>query len=162
MDWLDLVLKISTLVGGVLAIVGGAIAIATFRRSAKLKRAEWLYNLYTRFYETQNYKEVRRILDYEPEPELTQLRKSVEPGANDKLAEDLVDYLNFFEFVASLWKLGQLCQREILMLFEYYLKRIQDHQFVVGFVRGQGFESLAELLEQIPRPRSEKGIDTRD
>jgi len=143
MEWIDLVLKSST-------VVGGVIALATFWRSAKLKRAEWLYNLHVKFYEASNYKAIRRILDYEPPAELTRLRETIERGANDDLAEALVDYLNFFEFVASLWKLKQLSEREIMMLFEYYLRRIRDHQFVLTFVQQEGFESLGELLKKLP------------
>jgi hypothetical protein len=60
-------------------------------------------------------------------------------------------------FVASLWKLKQLSQREILMVFEYYLRLIHDHQFIFHFVREQGFESLTELLEQLPKRKSEEG-----
>lgn len=144
---IDPVLKVSTFVAGVIAII-------TFRRSVRLKRAEWLYNLHAKFYETPNYKRTRRILDYEPPEELNQLRKCIEEGGDDDLSEALVDYLNFFEFVASLWKLKQLSQREIFMLFEYYLRRINDHQFVVCFIREEGFESLSELLKRVPKDKS--------
>ena len=145
-----MVLKVSTVIGGLTAVAGGLTALVTFRRSARLKRAEWLYNLHVKFYEAANYKPIRRILDYEPSAELTRLRETIEKGANDDLAEALVDYLNFFEFVASLLKLKQLSEREILMLFEYYLRRIRDHPFVVAFVQQEGFESLAELLNKLP------------
>ena len=92
---IDLVLKLLTIVGGVVAVV-------TFLRSAKLKRSEWLYNLHNKFYEPDTYKRVRRILDYEPQVELSALKRSIEEGLDDDLAEALVDYLNFFEFVAGL------------------------------------------------------------
>lgn len=77
------------------------------------------------------------------------MEESTKRGVETDLTEALVDYLNFFEFVASLWKLKQLSRREILMLFEYYLKRINDHQFVVGYIEKEGFESLAELLKSV-------------
>ena len=51
-------------------------------------------------------------------------------------------------------KLKQLSQDEIFMLFEYYLQRIHDHDFVVAFIRKEGFESLADLLEWLPKRKS--------
>jgi hypothetical protein len=48
MTWFDLVLKIS-------AILGGALAILTFWRTAKVRRAEWLSNLHAKFFEGASY-----------------------------------------------------------------------------------------------------------
>ncbi len=61
-----------------------------------------------------------------------------------------MDYLNFFEYIASLSRLGQLSQPEILMLFEYYLRLASDREFVRKFIREQGFENLELLLSKIP------------
>src|SRR5207247_10403339 len=56
------------------------------------------------------------------------------PSLHDALpiSEPFVLYLNFFEFVASLWKLEQLSLREIKMLFQYYIELFdgEDLQFV--------------------------------
>ena len=99
------------------ALAGGWITVATYRRNAGQKRAEWLYNLHAKFYESGNYKHIRRVLDYEPHPEFDHLEKGLATGGKDDLVEELVDYLNFFEFVASLWKLNQLELGEISMFF---------------------------------------------
>lgn len=62
------------------------------------------------------------------------------------LVEDFVDYLNFFEFVASLRRLGQLKTTEISMLFDYYLRLLCRHEFVRDYIRRHGFEGLDTLL----------------
>src|SRR5882724_804001 len=89
------------------AVVAPVIALFTYRKNAKTKRAEWLSTLHARFFESSNYKRIRGIVDYEL-PELATLRECVTSGGYDELVELFVDYLNFFEFIASLWKLGQL------------------------------------------------------
>jgi len=110
-------------------------------------RAEWLDGLYTRFYEQSQYKRMRRVLDYEIEPALGTLRKAIEEGDGSDATEELVDYLNFFEFLGSLKEMGQLSEREISMMFEYYVTRLNDHPFIVRFAETQGFERLSAMLK---------------
>ncbi len=58
--------------------------------------------------------------------------------------EPLVDYLNFFEFVASLWKLRQLKIKEVEMMFEYYIRNLAEKPEIVRFIEREGFERLRE------------------
>ncbi len=146
MLYLDTILKFSGLVGGILALV-------TFWRNAKLKRAEWLYQLHAKFYESTSYKGIRHTLDYQPDPGFANLRLAVTEGGHEELAEAFVDYLNFFEFVASLWKMGQLGLHEVAMIFEYYLLNLKSHEFVMEFIKGNGFENLEALIARLSRTR---------
>ncbi len=150
------ILDVSTLIGGVIAVVGGVTAVVTFTKNAKLKRAEWLYNLHAKFYESPTYKPMRRIIDYAPQAEIGRLEASLTQGGDDELAESLVDYLNFFEFIASLWKLNQLKLREVAMVFEYYVLRLRDHEFVMTFIETEGFESLSELIDRLAGRKAQK------
>lgn len=104
--------------------------------------------MHAKFFESENYKKIRRILDYQTEPEFSRLRQAALDGTYDELVEELVDYLNFFEFVASLERLGQLKQREISVLFQYYLSLLRKHDFVRDYIRTQGFEDLQRLLDK--------------
>jgi hypothetical protein len=133
----------------VVSIVGGLVAVVTYRRDVDRRRAEWLMSFYEKFYEEPRYKKVRFLLDYRP-PEYEEMRRVVESGEADERADQLVDYLNFFEFVASLWKLGQVSLGDVRMLFEYYLNNLRSHKWVREFVKTQGFESLDEILNRIP------------
>ncbi|MEK7409029.1 MAG: hypothetical protein AAB225_28530 [Acidobacteriota bacterium] len=67
-----------------------------------------------------------------------------EDGA-DPQVEQLVDYLNFFEFTAHLWRSKQLDLDEIDGLFNYYLENLTKHHFVSEFLT-KGFEALSDLL----------------
>lgn len=144
----DFVRVILQLVG----IVAPIVALVTYRRNARIKRAEWLSSLHAKFFETANYKAIRSILDYAP-PQLNTLREGVEQGGSDELVESFVDYLNFFEFIASLWKLDQLRLNEVAMLFRYYLENLASHAFITNFIAEQGFENLKELLAALNSDR---------
>jgi hypothetical protein len=60
----------------------------------RTNRAEWLSTLHAKFFESTNYKNIRHILDYQPE-EFHTLRDCVAKGGSDQLVEAFVDYLNF-------------------------------------------------------------------
>jgi hypothetical protein len=120
----------------VVSIVGGIVAVVTYRRDANRRRAEWLMSFYEKFYEEERYKRVRYILDYKP-GEYADLKQALESGNADERVEAIVDYLNFFEFVASLWCLGQISLRDVRMLFQYYLENLESHDWLRRFVREQ-------------------------
>jgi hypothetical protein len=128
------------------AAIGGGFSICIYWKTAKTRRAEWLYSLYAKFYEDAFCKRIRVLLDYRPEEELNRLYRGLDEGSCPELCEQLVDYLNFFEFIGSLWTMRQLTINEIKMLFDYYLKLIPSHKPVMVFVETQGFENLQRLL----------------
>jgi hypothetical protein len=131
-----------------------AIAVYQYRRSIKLKKAEWIESLHTKFFESKSYKRIRRILDHDTCAEFSLLRSAITESSDatesTKLSEKFVDYLNFFEFIASLPKFVQLEDWEISVLFDYYLRLLKKHEFVTHFIRTEGFENLAALLERWP------------
>ena len=97
--------------------------------------------MFEKFYESDHYKDIRSKIDS------TTIQQDV--SGNSQLEEKLVDYLNFFEFIASLWKLKQLKKNEVLMLFDYYLKNINRLDFLKLYIRNYGFENLAAFLKEI-------------
>jgi hypothetical protein len=127
------------------AIVAGTIAIGTYRRNARIKRAEWLSNLHSKFFETGTYKRIRGILEAKDQ-QFVALRQALSDNQTNEDVELFVDYLNFFEFVGSLRELGQLSAEEIDRLFDYYLKQLADEPVIRQFVETQGFESLRDLF----------------
>lgn len=129
-------------------ILGGGWALWTYQKEARLKRAQWLHTLYASFFESDRFKRIRYILDYEP-AEAQRLYDDLGSNEGDDLSEALVDYLNFFEFVCALESLGQLKQREIEMIFDYYLRLILQRPVVVKFVESDGFENLSEMLTRM-------------
>jgi hypothetical protein len=146
---ITIIKDVVTIAASVVAVVTVLIAIRNYQNSVRQRRAEWLDKLYERFYEKEHYKEIRRILDYRPEVDFQNLQRALSGQTVDhQVCENFVNYLNFFEHVASLWRLNQLSQTEMLMLFEYYLRLLRKIDFVWTFIQNNGFESLTLLLQQ--------------
>ena len=90
-----------------------------------------MQSLYERFYERDTYKDVRRWIDF------GMLEKELANDEDHKREEKLADYLNFFEFIATLEKMKQLSLSEIKMLFAYYIKCIKDSPFCMDYTQNQ-------------------------
>ncbi|MGH7718544.1 MAG: hypothetical protein ACREON_06845 [Gemmatimonadaceae bacterium] len=145
MDW-SILAEIIKVLAGIVAVFGAPLAYVTYRRSVRTKRAEWLVSLHEKFFETDRYAQIRRILDYRPEPEYAELVRAVAVGAHHPLVDELYRYLNFFELLASLRQLGQISDEEIVGLFDYDLRLLKHHPFILETLVPQGFERLSELL----------------
>jgi len=145
LDFLQALVLVGTL-------VGGGFTVFTYWRNSRLQRAQWLSSLHEKFFEQAHYKTIRRIIDYE-EPELTTIKEALRTDTDHELTESLVDYLNFFELIGSLWKLKQLSFEEIALGFAYYLERLLDFDFLMNFIRRSGFENLDALLAEVKRRR---------
>lgn len=153
MDW-SLTADAVKTVAATMAIVGGALALFQFWRANRTKRAEWLASLHGQFFEMERYSRVRRALDYALEPDYSTLKAAVGSEQPHELADELYRYLNFFEFLAGLRQLGQISKREIRILFDYDLKMLRRHDFVLAVLQPQGFEQLHELLRSSDLGRS--------
>jgi len=68
------------------------------------------------------------------EDSVRRLRGALQNHTEESLEEKLVDYLNFCEFIASLWKLRQLPIKEIQMMFEYYIRRLESYDFILEYL----------------------------
>lgn len=130
-------------------VIGAVMALMTYRRDAKLRRSEWLYRLYQQFYENDRFDPVRRILDYEPEEEIRQLSTDIDNMDGTDSHEAFVDYLNFFEFIAVQLKNKNIRRDEVLDMFDYYIRRLGDHAFVVSYMRTYGYENLDHLVTSL-------------
>jgi acyl carrier protein len=134
-----------------LTVIGIWLSWKTFSANQRIRRAEWLRSLFEKFYESQNYKEVRRWLDFEDllqkelGNDITHIRNDEEHLKEEKLA----DYLNFFEFIAALEKLKQLSLTEIKLLFAYYLEKIKQTAVCVDYIQAGNYRNLSNLLERI-------------
>jgi len=134
---------ILTVLANIFTIVGGLAVLFAFfqyRSNSRLERARWLASLYEKFYEKENLKKVREILDTE----------AANPSEIDALIADeppeFTDYLNFFEFVAILGKSQQLKPDEIEDLFRYYLDCLENSPKIREYIAAKGYEHLDKLL----------------
>lgn len=144
MNW-QLAADIAT---ALVAVVGGSSAYFTYRRSVRTKRAEWLASLHEKFFETERYAHVRRVLDYPEEPRYTELAKAVAAGTYLPLADEFYRYLTFFELMASLRELVRFRMRRYSAYLSTILDCFTKHRFILDALPVQGFERLPKLLQQ--------------
>jgi hypothetical protein len=138
-DLIDLLFKI-------ISAIGVIIAVITYWRNVSVKKAEWLWNLYQKFFENEQHKTIRRYLVYKPE-RFEKLFDSNITEDDEVLIEKVDDFLNFFEFIASLKKLRQINEKEIDMMFDYYLTAIGENVHLKGYIETEGFENLTLLIK---------------
>ena len=128
---------------GVVAVVGIVLtALNVFRefQESRRNRVKWMQTLFEKFYEQVQYKTMRKKIDH---GELT-----ISTLAASSEEEELVDYLNFFEFIASLNARGHIKREEIYMLFGYYLDQLRSHQVIKPYIdnKANGFDRLRDML----------------
>ena len=70
---------------------------------------------------------------------------------DEALLRKLDDYLNFFEFIAYLWKRKELTGQEVRAVFDYSLGTIAGDAAVLEYIRQNqwGYEGLRELLDRM-------------
>lgn len=134
---------VATIVGGIAAFVvalSAGFAFWQYRRSVRTQRAQWLLNLFERFYEKETYREARRDLDWNGGKGI---RAAIQTDEYDPLEERWTDYLNFFEFVAYLRELGELSEADTTAMFEYWLRQLQGFR---DYMKHNGYDKLDALL----------------
>lgn len=139
------VVDLLALLGGVL---GGGFALLIYRRDVTAKRTDWLYQIFSDFYEKENYKTIRRILDYRDGEDYERLQAEAARNASTDLHEKLADYLNFFEFVIGLQRRRRISRDELCWLFNYYIECIAAQPWLVAYVHRFGFEQICAELHR--------------
>jgi hypothetical protein len=119
-----------------------ALGALAYWRNSRLERARWLASLYAKFYEALDLKMIREILDCSAANSPEVLKLVEEQDAR------FTDYLNFFEFMAYLRACGQLSQKDVAALFDYYIRVLSKHDGVRKYVLDDrnGYGYLKRLL----------------
>lgn len=115
--------------------------------SLKVKRGEWIKSLFEKFYEQEKFKEVRKEIEYNRIKAFL-LLDSKGMACNETNEELLVDYLNFFELLATLIKNKYIKKNEVVDLFSYYLNLLKQDAFVMRYIEQFGFKNLNILLNE--------------
>lgn len=149
--------------GSFLALSGGFVALFTYLQTQKIKRLEWLLQLFHRYMDEKKFRRIRYIIVFRVQPEYTQLRDLMQHRAERKvdrpvsefdnsLIMDMDDYLNFFELIATLWKKQELRRSEIETLYHDYIKYLWQIDFTHAYITNWGFESLTRLATELFGP----------
>lgn len=148
-SWND-ALDAAEIFGGFIVLLTGLIGlratISTYKQSVRQNKTKWLNSLHEKFYILEHFKKIRDELDWHPE----NISKAIKSGKSI-IESHLVDYLNFFEFIAILEKEGGLNIEEISMMFGYYLDNLLFNPDIVLYLKEQGFEKLIYLLDKMEK-----------
>lgn len=149
-DRLDLALKG---VAGSFVVVSFFVTALTYYKNSHYEKSKWLNQLYEKFFETSVYSDIRELLDYNSSPneKYARLKDIIErkSDSESKLQEQLVVYLNFFEYIATLWKTGQISERDVHMMFGYYIKNLEKHGWLMDFAKQNEFKNLPRLIAAV-------------
>ena len=115
--------------------------------SLKVKRGEWIKSLFEKFYEEDRFKKIRKEIEYETIRSFLAI-DSKEVASNKENEELLVDYLNFFELLATLIKNKHIRKNEVFDLFSYYLNLLKKDIFIRRYVEQFSFKNLNALLNE--------------
>ncbi len=124
------------------AILAAIGSLWQYRRNSRRERTRWLFDLYQRFWEQKTLRGMRIRVDVGD-------TGFVKEDKDLDLLGELDDYLNFFEFIAFLWKRRELKLEEVRALFEYPLQTIARDEAVLGYVRRYSYDELAGLLTEL-------------
>ena len=134
------IVQMASYTAGAIAAVS---AYRVYRHNARLQRATWVSSLYTKFFEQPALKLVRDRIDCGAD----------DPAIGEMVREEpaeLTDYLNFFEFVAYLYRVHQLTRDDVEALFGYYLACLKKHRTLHNYIQSpeKGYEYLRSLLRE--------------
>jgi hypothetical protein len=144
---LETIVKIAQIFAYIVAGISFLVAFFTYRNNNKIKRGEWLKSLFEKFYEGDMFSKIRKEIDYGRLESYLNLNVNNEP-LNEGNEEELVNYLNFFEFIATLIKEGHLEKDEVKQMFRHYLKEINKNIFLKDYLVKYDFENLSVLLKE--------------
>jgi hypothetical protein len=140
-------------IGGLIVVVSAFIGLLTYWENKQLEKTKWLSQLHDKFFVDNKYSDMRILLDYKiPNQDYENLKTSFPDKTNfsfHQLQEKLVEYLNFFEFIATLKKRKQLKDDDINMMFGYYISHLDDHKWIVNSIKDGGFDNLPKLIADI-------------
>lgn len=154
---MQVLLRYLPAIGTVVGLITAGLAYRTYYRQARLERLKWLQQLYDSFYNSERYKPVRQIIDFDDMAEVLSLLQKSDyecrqlPEKQRNLLDQFTDYLNFFEWIAFLeWK-RQLNFKDIDVMFNYYLKRVVEidnkHENQISkYMSSSGYEQFRRLL----------------
>ncbi len=144
---------IASVVTALSFIVASVIALISLRINNRLRRTDLLNNLFEKFFYDSKYAEIRKKIDYSGKHKdlMKQLEDALADRNNEVLEEKCVDFFNFFEFIAVLWKLKQLKIIEIKYMFEYYVKMLDNNIHTRKYLEDNGFENLLDLINEIKK-----------
>ncbi|HPN06802.1 MAG TPA: hypothetical protein PK050_13415 [Hyphomonadaceae bacterium] len=136
------------------ALLAGLFGLFRYLRSERMRQTEQVRELYRMFFESDRYRRIRFVLANPDSPEFAALQTELAtPGMPKALEGELIDLLNFFEFVSGLTRRGLVSRRDIDWMFASFVRRVVGVDFVRDYVLRSDFQELRDAAKQAQRQR---------
>ena len=150
--WSQFVRDWATALTFVAALLAGLFGLFRYLRSERMRQTEQVRELFAMFFDNTRYRRIRFVLDNPDTPEFATLKAELEtPGMPRELEGELIDLLNFFEFVTGLTRRGLVARKDIDWMFANFIDRVVGVDFVRAYILRQQFDELAVLCRKVER-----------
>ena len=136
----------------VAALLAGLFGLFRYLRSERMRQTEQVRELYRMFFESDRYRRIRFVIANPESPEFVALKTELAtPGMSKALEGELIDLLNFFEFVSGLTRRGLVSRRDIDWMFAGFIDRVVAIDFVRDYVLRHDFDELHDACRRAER-----------
>lgn len=137
------------------ALLAGLFGLFRYLRSERMRQTEQVRELYRMFFESDRYRRIRFVLANADAPEFAALKAELStPGMPKALEGELIDLLNFLEFVSGLTRRGLVARRDIDWMFANFIERVVAVDFVRAYVLRSHFDELALACRRAERAKA--------
>jgi hypothetical protein len=125
------------------ALTAGIFGLYRYLRSERLRQTEQVRELYRMFFENPRYRRIRFVLANSAAPEFERLRAELAAaGMPGELEGELIDLLNFFEFVSGLMRRGLVAKRDVDWMFRSFIDDLAGIDFVRDYILKGDYDEL--------------------
>jgi hypothetical protein len=138
----------------VAALLAGLFGLFRYLRSERMRQTEQVRELYRMFFDQERYRRIRFVLANPASAEFSQLKSELATeGMPKELEGELIDLLNFFEFVSGLTRRGLVNRRDIDWMFANFVDRVVKIDFIRAYILRLDFEYLAAMCRRAEREK---------
>jgi hypothetical protein len=128
----------------VAALLAGLFGLFRYLRSERMRQTEQVRELFRMFFESDRYRRIRFVLAYPDSPEFASLKAELaSPGVPRDLEGELIDLLNFLEFVSGLSRRGLVARDDVDWMFSNFMDRVAGIDFIRDYITRGDYEELA-------------------
>jgi hypothetical protein len=139
------------------AVLAGIFGLFRYLRSERMRQTEQVRELYRMFFESDRYRRIRFVLANPEAPEYEKLRAELaQKGMPQALEGELIDMLNFLEFVTGLTRRGLVSRPDVDWMFSNFIGRVVAVDFVRDYVLRSEFDELAQICRKALKTRPQK------
>jgi hypothetical protein len=136
----------------IVALAAGLFGLFRYLRSERLRQTEQVRELYRMFFDNPRYRRIRFVLANPEAPEFDQLKDELAtPGMPKELESELIDLLNFFEFVSGLTRRGLVAKQDVDWMFANFIERVVGIDFVRAYVLRQDYDELHTTCRRVEK-----------